>query len=96
MKETNHVDFLPKNASAARHCFRNVDDGYISVVVTIDIEKEKDRIKLYSSLVHEAVHIWQETKHVIGEHNPSDEFEAISIAQIAKDLMSEFDRQTNN
>lgn len=45
-------------------------------------------------IVHEAVHVWQEVKEIIGEKSPSPEFEAYSIQAIAQELMMEYIRQT--
>ena len=38
-------------------------------------------------LVHEAVHVWQGYREFIGEHKPSDEFEAYSIQGIFSTLL---------
>jgi hypothetical protein len=43
--------------------------------------------QVYALLVHEAVHIWQDVKHRIGEDNPSSEFEAYAIQNISQELM---------
>lgn len=48
----------------------------------------------YTSLVHEAVHIWQWHKEIIGEKEPSAEFEAYAIDSIASELMKSFRDQT--
>ena len=41
-------------------------------------------------VVHEAVHIWQRIKKLMGEKKPSTEFEAYSIQRIAQDLFAMF------
>lgn len=43
-------------------------------------------------LVHESVHVWQHIARLMGETNPSVEFEAYSIQQIVVDLMHSFNR----
>lgn len=92
LKCKNPPKFLDKLSSAHCHRFADEKTGGISIVVTIDTN-QKDRVILYSSLVHEAVHIWQDTREQIGEDKPSYEFEAISIAKIAEDLMREYEKQ---
>lgn len=49
--------------------------------------KSEDLIAIYSILVHEAVHIWQNFCEKIGETSPSTEFEAYAIQQISINLM---------
>mgnify|MGYP003599311880 CR=1 FL=1 len=48
--------------------------------LTADIEQ------VYGMLAHEAVHIFQEVKSIMGEKEPSIEFEAYSVGQIAQNL----------
>lgn len=43
--------------------------------------------QVHAMLVHEAVHIWQHIRRRIGEHSPSDEFEAYSLQWLAQQLM---------
>lgn len=45
-------------------------------------------------LAHEAVHIWQRCKEIIGEANPSHEFEAYCIQTIVLELISSYQDQT--
>ncbi len=54
-----------------------------------------DPIEIASSLIHEAVHVFQRLCDSIGESEPSREFEAYSIERIAERLMREFVRQTS-
>ena len=53
-----------------------------------------DPIEVAGVLVHEAVHVFQRLCDSIGEDEPSREFEAYSIGNIAERLMREFVRQT--
>ena len=41
-------------------------------------------------LVHEAVHVWQQTRVYLGETAPSPEFEAYAIQNISGNLMQAF------
>lgn len=61
------------------------DDGRQCIVQLGDTQG-KDLIVIYGLLLHEAVHIWQRTKQLMGEREPSVEFEAYSIQRIAQDL----------
>ena len=45
---------------------------------------------LMSTLVHEAVHIWQAIKTAMDEINPSDEFEAYSIEDVFGKLFEQY------
>lgn len=47
----------------------------------------KDPIAICGLLVHEAMHIWQRTLQMMGEENPSEEFETYSVQAIASELM---------
>lgn len=78
------------------------DDGRQCIVQLGDAQG-KDLIVVYGLLLHEAVHIWQRTKQLMGEREPSVEFEAYSIQHIAQDLFfmyqesevdNELDKQT--
>jgi len=66
---------------------------YISIVC-IDKENAKknktDPNQIVGLLIHEAVHIWQEIKEHIGEHDPSREFEAYSIQSISQELIRSY------
>lgn len=49
--------------------------------------------QVYALLVHEAVHIWQRVKELLGEHSPSAEFEAYSIQRISLELIDSWKGQ---
>ncbi|KCY47724.1 hypothetical protein J715_3367 [Acinetobacter baumannii 1571545] len=46
---------------------------------------------MYGLLLHEAVHVWQKVKKLMGEKEPSSEFEAYSIQSIAQDLFKMYE-----
>jgi hypothetical protein len=81
-----HPQFLLKYADATTH-WLETSEGRLCALVTLNTTVDIDKLQKLSLIVHEAVHIWQETKIVIGETNPSKEFEAYSIQAIAQNLM---------
>lgn len=60
-------------------------------VVTIGSTKGKSRAQIAGLLTHEAVHIWQEIRSLIGEKEPSSEFEAYAVQRIAQNLIAEYE-----
>ena len=77
-------------ADATVHHFEN--SGKHAAVVCMHKKQPKDlsRIQKDVLLVHEAVHVWQEIKLIIGEKYPSSEFEAYSIQSISQELISAY------
>ena len=66
-------------------------DGGKHCVVQLGACSERTLIMVHGLLLHEAVHIWQRIKKLMGEDEPSIEFEAYSIQRIAQDLFSMFE-----
>lgn len=60
-------------------------------VVQLGDTSGRDLIEVYGLLLHEAVHIWQRVKKLMGEREPSTEFEAYSIQAIAQDLFEMYE-----
>lgn len=71
-------DFISKNKEATTHFFERKD--HTIALICIDRKCKIDYLE--TVLCHETVHIWQEIKVIFGEHNPSYEFEAYSIANL--------------
>lgn len=65
-------------------------------IVQLGDTSSKELIQIHSLLLHEAVHIWQKVRTLMGESEPSSEFEAYSIQRIAQDLFEMFDRSEFN
>lgn len=87
-------DFLAsKTANATAHFFEH-SNGKLFAIVTFKLTKGVTIEQIYSLLVHEAVHLWQEIKISIGERSPSSEFEAYSIQAISQELMESYRKQT--
>lgn len=60
-------------------------------VVQLGDTSGRDLIEVYGLLLHEAVHVWQRVKKLMGEREPSTEFEAYSIQTIAQDLFEMYE-----
>lgn len=86
--------WVPDGSTGATHRFigRN---GKLVFVITLDPSRHNLR-GAYENLVHEAVHVFQRWSVDIGETEPSKEFEAYSIANIARRLMDKYDELRKN
>lgn len=85
-------EFLDKGSGATTNFMEN-ENGEMAAIVCL-FEHKHDKEQIFSLLVHEAVHIWQEIKKEMREENPSLEFEAYSIQRISQNLFYEFKKQT--
>lgn len=65
-------------------------NGSEGAAVFIDDELGADMLQIFAMLTHEAVHVWQRICVNIGEHRPSDEFEAYSVQRISQNLMHSY------
>ncbi|ENV34551.1 hypothetical protein [Acinetobacter gerneri] len=68
----------------------NFTQGY--AIVQIAESNQWDLMQIHGLLLHEAVHIWQEIKLLMGENDPSVEFEAYSIQALAQDLFEMYEQ----
>ncbi len=85
---TDDLVFTSKDAST--HTFEKGRD--VTCIVTLRDNPEFSGIQVAAILVHEAVHVWQTVRSMMGEEAPSSEFEAYSIQSIAQGLMGEYAR----
>ncbi|CAM0816916.1 hypothetical protein ACXP5J_18250 [Acinetobacter baumannii] len=93
-EDMNKVDkFLSVDGAAAQVDFYS--NGSYAVVQLGDTSERK-LIEIYGLLLHEAVHVWQKIKKLIGEREPSSEFEADSIQAIAQDLFKMYEESEVN
>ncbi|MDC5474108.1 hypothetical protein NRA29_14345 [Acinetobacter baumannii] len=93
-EDMNKVDpFLSIEGAAAQVDFYS--DGAYAVVQLGDTSERK-LIEVYGLLLHEAVHVWQKVKKLMGEKEPSSEFEAYSIQAIAQDLFKMYEESELN
>nr|WP_312824975.1 hypothetical protein [Acinetobacter oleivorans] len=93
-EDMNNVDtFLSIEGAAAQVDFYS--NGAYAVVQLGDTS-ERNLIEVYGLLLHEAVHVWQKVKKLMGEKEPSSEFEAYSIQAIAQDLFKMYEESEVN
>ena len=70
------------------------DKGDACFIVAVRNWQGRDPIEVAALLVHEATHVMQYTMRIIGEREPSSEFEAYMMQNIAGNLMQAFVEQT--
>lgn len=92
LKCANAQISIPINKDATTSFLENDKKETCAIICLFDHSHEVEQI--FSLLVHEAVHIFQEIKAVMGEKNPSSEFEAYSIQRISQNLFYEYKKQT--
>lgn len=83
--------FLSLGFDAQVDYFEHPNGGYYAIVQLGDTAG-KTLAVVHSLLLHEAVHIWQRAVLVMGEKEPSKEFEAYSIQRIALDLFDLYEK----
>ncbi|QDJ92692.1 hypothetical protein [Acinetobacter haemolyticus] len=93
-----HMDLLFDDMSDTDEFLSTGSDAQVDfyqnstyAIVQIGNTAEKEPIEVYGLLLHEAVHIWQRVRQLMGEANPSVEFEAYSIQAIAQDLFEMYE-----
>jgi len=94
MKVPDSVKIGVNAGYGATTSFLTNGEGDTCAIVCIFDYSKKDYNQIAALLVHEAVHIWQETKKIMGEESPSKEFEAYTIQSISQKLFYEFAAQT--
>lgn len=77
---------MPPGANATTNFLADENGGNIEIVVYLPYA-DVDLLMQQGLVIHESVHIWQELKTLMGEKEPSIEFEAYSIQRIAQDLL---------
>ena len=93
--ERSWPEFLKTtHANATTNFFEKLESAENCAIVTMRPNKGRELEQVYALLVHEAVHIWQASKDVIGETHPGVETEAYAIQRIAQSLMYSYKEQT--
>lgn len=84
--EAEIPSFVNSGADATTHFLIQGGSGRECAVVCLKAGDHSTE-QVHAMLVHEAVHIWQSIRRRIGEHSPSEEFEAYSLQWLAQQLM---------
>ena len=93
LPEKDWPEFTKNGADATVHFFEETKTGRECAIVCIR-KTDHPLPQIFGLLTHEAVHIWQAYRDILGEKAPSSEFEAYAIQGIAQDLFVEYDRLT--
>ncbi|MGQ1216569.1 hypothetical protein ACT4Z6_18755 [Acinetobacter baumannii] len=93
-EDMSKVDPFLSVEGAAAQVIYYFDGAY--AVVQLGDTSERNQIEVYGLLLHEAVHVWQKIKKLMGEREPSVEFEAYSIQAIAQDLFKMYEESEVN
>ena len=92
--KSNWPNFLTTtHVNATAHFFENSYTHGKCCIVCLGNTEKFTKIQVYSLLVHEAVHIWQEIRESIGERYPGVEQEAYAIQSISQKLMLAYKRK---
>lgn len=96
LKRLNIHEELDYTASPTSNatCFEFEFKGKRCFIVTIKEWEGKDPLEVAGLIVHEATHVKQHIMQIIGEQNPSPEFEAYMMQNISANLMQCFVEQT--
>lgn len=78
------------HANATAHFFEKGDGGFCAIITLADTAG-RSTAQVHAMLVHEAVHLWQETRSILGEKSPSSEFEVYAVQSISQRLMEAYD-----
>jgi len=82
---------ISSKADASTNFLENKEGESLAIVCLFDHSKEL--LQIYALLVHEAVHIYQEIRKIMGENEPGHEFEAYTVQRISQNLFYEYNRQ---
>lgn len=78
---------LPNDIGSDAYAYHEPNAGIVVVRLLANNLSLADAIAL---IVHEVAHVKQYIMEQISEHNPSDEFEAYTMQEIAKNLIQDY------
>jgi hypothetical protein len=77
-------EWIADDADATMHTWSK--QGSTVCVVAVPPRGKRSRATYAALIVHEATHVWQHIRGVLGETKPSSEFEAYSLQNICQEL----------
>jgi len=87
-------EYLPnEHTDAATHFFVLSGGKKHAAVVCLGCTEGKSQAQVAALLVHEAVHIWQDTLALLGEEKPGSELEAYAVQSIVQTLLEAYIRR---
>lgn len=81
-------EFIPRGKSAVVHYFTR--DGQVTAIMCINLKVNLMKCQIISLLIHEAVHVWQECKEIMGVKLIDGEVEAYAIQWISQQFLNEY------
>lgn len=79
--------WVKPGADATTYFVVHGDTGRHCAIVAIRGTEKHSGVQIAGLIVHEAAHVWQHCRDLMGNEKPSWEFEAYAIQGIAQDLM---------
>jgi hypothetical protein len=80
----------PTADAMCHHLEATTDQGRCTIVTVGHMKRPAANV--VTLLVHEAMHVWREMRDTIGEKEPSSEFEAYSVQNIAFNLIQAYEQ----
>lgn len=92
IKRLNGTQEWPRAAEKGGYTLLGKNDvtGCSTILVCLSAGAERDAMEVIMTLVHEAVHVWQFVREVIGERSPGIEMEAYGIEGISRSLIEAY------
>lgn len=83
--------YLLDGAVGTTHYINRGESRTQAIIVCVPLDSTSTARGMYTVLIHEAVHVWQELQSLLGEVKPGKEQEAYGIETIAYRLMTAYD-----
>lgn len=94
IKRLNGTQPWPESADKGGYAILGHNDvtGCSTILVCVGRGAERNALDVILTIVHEAVHVWQFVREVIGERSPGIEMEAYGIDGISRGLIDAYCR----
>ena len=94
MQELELDEPFPENGAARITTITRQDQEAICILSFAPGWRAHDCAAIAGTVAHEAVHVWQTIRDMIGEDKPSSEFEAYSVQAIFLELLNAMEEAT--